>query len=496
MRKLLFASTFWFLLAGCSKSKPLLAEAQTAKPLPTQISLRLVGYDKSLHKSFIDLKIENRILPIVTQLKISDSGHINFNFLSDRKREIQFRYVSMDFNMILSPGENLVAEINIDELLNRHLQTVRVQGDNNKTNELLLRHVQYFEDLSREQQAFFGQNHTSDNDFKQGRLKEMEIQLRSFSNLLRNQKINDEQFRNWGTCKIKNAAGSDIATYQHLDGIKLKGPDDEYFDFIEDFESDASTVYFSRLGYLNALTSSLEIAVNVSHTYKERRRDNKDARLEYVYFPLLLEVLKNLSENRDREIMIAYAFQGKPKTIKAYKDELEELVSPDLVALLKDAKRLSTEPILQLLAKYDIPKTEKDGLLALYADTQGKVVFHDFWSKGCKPCVEEFGHYNKFIGHFNSDVVFIFLGTNMSQTEWQLATKKFDLKGKHHLLTENQFAFYQEFRVSHYPWHSLLDKSGRLSAEPIPHVFPENFSQIKGQIAKVKAMAPASKWEN
>jgi len=477
------------LYAGCSK-KEVTEIVAKPKMISTQISLRLIGYDKSFHKGFIDLTIENKILPIAAQLEISDSGMVYFNFLNDRKREIMFRYVDINFNMILSPGENLVAEVKVEELLSHDLKTVRTQGENSKTNKLILSHMDYFGKQFLEDQEFYRKNHASNEDYKKGRLELMKTHLKSFNILLKQSKIEDEAFRKWGTWKIKNAAGSDVAAYQHPNEFGQRDPEDNYFDFTEDLVSDEPIMYFSRLEYLKMLKDGIEIALNNSKNHKrEKDRLKKTSHLEYIFFPLLLEHLKDLPEGSDREIMIAYAFQGKPKTIDAYQDELDQLVSPDLAALLKGPKReLSTEPIQQLLSKYNISKKERDELLSLYTDTQGKVVFHDFWSKGCAPCLQEFAHYNNFIDQAGQDVAFIFLATDLSEADWQATIKKYKLKGRHVLLTANQFAFYQEhFRVRHYPWHSLIDGRGRLSTDKIPHVLPQNFSRINGQIGKVKA---------
>ncbi len=85
----------------------------------TEITLFLKDYYPDQHKSFIDVTIENKVAPIRRQLKISDSGYVNFNYVSKDTKEIVFNYENREFSLIAAPGDNISLALQPSEWLNR-----------------------------------------------------------------------------------------------------------------------------------------------------------------------------------------------------------------------------------------------------------------------------------------------------------------------------------------------------------------------------------------
>ena len=193
--------------------------------------------------------------------------------------------------------------------------------------------------------------------------------------------------------------------------------------------------------------------------------------------------------NKDREYVMTYAYYSNSRgTPEKYRDSLNKYVSSDILALLETKEENENSNFLHLLKNYDISDAEKKELLDLYADTAGKVIFHDFWFASYYPCMLEFPHYNDLILSNNEEeVVFIFYGTYMTENEWEKTIKKYDLKGVHHLLTKDQLAFFQRyFGVKGFPHHQMVNSEGNIVKGSIPGIRSDNLKNINSYISKHK----------
>ena len=183
-------------------------------------------------------------------------------------------------------------------------------------------------------------------------------------------------------------------------------------------------------------------------------------------------------------LLMAYAFR-KYKTIAGkYQDSVKYIVGDTLLAQLNVEDKQDSSSIIALIERYDISKKEKDELLEMYRETEGKVIFHDFWFTNCGPCMKELPNYNVLIASVDQDVVFVFYGVYMQDSEWKEARERLDSKGRHHLLTKNQLAFFEKyFKLNGFPHHQLINTKGQIIGERIPGVYPANFDYIMNLIA-------------
>tara|TARA_R110002074_G_scaffold149035_4_gene301204 strand:+ start:27879 stop:29366 length:1488 start_codon:yes stop_codon:yes gene_type:complete len=457
-----------------------------------QIELKLENFDPSVHKSFIDLTVENATQPIKQQLKVSDSGTVNVNYISSSKKEINFNYDYRNFNLIVSPNENIEIKLEINELLDwSRFKHFEVGGINRKTNTLLMAHSHYMDSLMQSATVAGARDGTySELEYKSVRLGEMNEQLKIFKKLISDKNINDKTFIDWGTAKIYFSAGKDLSMYPFY-GTMNKEIDDmnEYFNFIQKIEHkwNNEIVYFSYLDYLKSLSSSYIIISNISNSYEEKRSILPKG--PTANFPIAFEMIKRMPANKDREYVMTYAYYSNSRgTPEKYRDSLNKYVSSDILALLETKEENENSNFLHLLKNYDISDAEKKELLDLYADTAGKVIFHDFWFASYYPCMLEFPHYNDLILSNNEEeVVFIFYGTYMTENEWEKTIKKYDLKGVHHLLTKDQLAFFQRyFGVKGFPHHQMVNSEGNIVKGSIPGIRSDNLKNINSYISKHK----------
>jgi thiol-disulfide isomerase/thioredoxin len=172
---------------------------------------------------------------------------------------------------------------------------------------------------------------------------------------------------------------------------------------------------------------------------------------------------------------MVYIFKNNKNIPSAYRDSLSKYIQPDEVERLNRPVEIQHVPVTELLKNYSLNEPEKLELLKLYEHSKNKLVFHDFWLLGCAPCMAEFPHYNRLIEAAGNTTEFIFFAAYMNREDWERTIQKFNLKGKHYLLSKNQLAFFEKyFGLMGFPHHQVLNKRGEIVRQHIPLVQPEN----------------------
>ena len=457
----------------------------------SEIHLDFKDYDHTSHKSFIDLKIENGIDPILEQLKITDSGTVYYNFINDRKREIILNYENRELSLVISPGDKLKAELRISEFIDwqsKFNKSKITDGINRETNNLILTNTFFLDSLIQKAPSAFDNKKLSDINYKDIRISEMDRQLGEFESFISRNEIHDETFIDWGRAQIRYRAGYDLSIYPFLGKINTSIDDDsDYFNFINDVApSDDELTYHSYLDFLEILSTSFQFIGQIADKYQGSREISK--RDSTSNFHILFNIIKKLSKNKEREFLMAYTYKNYNQIPKQYIDSLGYFINDTILAQVNSTTNEDNSVLLTLLHEYNIPEDEKKELYNLYNDIEGKVIFHDFWSINCAPCVKEMPYYNDFISSLNNGgVEFVFYGVFMERNEWEKAIDKFGLTGRHHLLSKNQLAFFEKyFKVRGLPHHQLLKANGQIG-EKINYEFrPRYFESIKRLIQEHK----------
>jgi thiol-disulfide isomerase/thioredoxin len=457
----------------------------------TEVNLNFSDYEPSEHKSFIDLKIENGINPIEQQLKISDSGTVFYNFINEKKRELVFNYENNEFSLIVSPNEKLNAELTIAELTDwksKFNGFKTTSGENRVTNNLILANTSYLDSLIKQAPDGFSNDGKSvDIDYKNKRVSEMQEQLKAFDFFIKKKNIKDKTFIDWSKSQIKYRAGNDLSLYPFFGTVNRKIDDEnDYFNFINEVKPNQNDelTYQSRLKYLETLSNAYKIMSNVADKYSSEREQLKKDSLSN--FPIAFNMVKKRPKNDERELLMAYLYRKNNKVPELYQDSLASFVNDKLLKQVKSLEKNEPLNIVTLIKNYDIPDNEKTELLALYNNAKGKVIYHDFWFTNCAPCMKELPNYNDLIATTNEqDVEFIFYGAYMTNEEWKKTIDKFKLKGKHHLLTKNQLAFFEKyFGVHGFPHHQIIKSNGQIGDKVRFGAYPNNFDDINKLIDK------------
>jgi thiol-disulfide isomerase/thioredoxin len=459
----------------------------------TEVNLNFNDFEPNEHKIFIDLKIENGINPIEQQLKISDNGTVSYNFFNEKKRELVFNYENKEFSLIVSPNEKLNAELTIAELTDwkSKFNGFKITSGKNKiTNNLILTNTFYLDSLIKQApDGFSNDGNSVDIDYKNKRVTIMQEQLKTFEQFLKKKNITDQTFIDWSKAQIRYRAGNDLSLYPFFGTLNREIDDEnDYFNFIEEVNTNEKNelTYQSHLKYLETLSTSYKIMSNVADKYSLDREQLKKDSLSN--FPIAFNMIKKRPKNNERELLMSYLYRKNNKVPEKYKDSLENFVSDKLLSQVKSLEKIETLDIVSLIKNYDIPKNEKTELLALYNNAKGKVIYHDFWFTNCAPCMKELPNYNDLIATNNKEKVeFIFYGAYMENEEWKKTIDKFKLKGKHHLLTKNQLAFFEKyFGVHGFPHHQIIKSNGQIGEKVRYGAYPSNFEEINKLIVEHK----------
>lgn len=92
-------------------------------------------------------------------------------------------------------------------------------------------------------------------------------------------------------------------------------------------------------------------------------------------------------------------------------------------------------------------------------DYKGKVIVLNFWFIGCKPCVAEMPHLNKFVEDYeDKGVVFLAVSLdNKEAIEKFLTKKQFD-----YTIAPNGRSIASELGITSYPTNIIIDKEGKI----------------------------------
>lgn len=95
---------------------------------------------------------------------------------------------------------------------------------------------------------------------------------------------------------------------------------------------------------------------------------------------------------------------------------------------------------------------------------KGKVIYLDFWGTWCSGCFAQFPYVEKMHNNFNEkDVAFVYLCCSSQQAPYENVIKKFQLKGQHYLLNQEQYEYFEkQFQIAGLPRYVLIDKYGKV----------------------------------
>jgi thiol-disulfide isomerase/thioredoxin len=409
--------------------------------------------------------------------------------LIGHSREIIFSYDDREIALILSPGDQAELYLSMEtfQSLNGPIKG-RFKGVHQQAVTLMLNFQPKLDDwVGAASSAFSADKSMSESDYRAMRMQEMTGQLQELERIISDDKIDNQEFKYWATAKIRYAAANDLCLFPFLGKVNTTIHEaDPYFDFIGNFSPE--NVFVATLqsytNYAKTLISDLNIIGNIAEKHRHSRDSLKS---NGSTLPLKFELLSKTLQGRERELALTNLFLKAQMIPPAYLDSLNRYLPLAEIQKMQ-AKEISHQvPLTDLLNSFPLREEEKQPLMELYREATGKVIYHDFWFANCGPCMRELPYYNELIDKAGADVEFVFYGVYMQETEWKDTIAKYGLKGKHHLLSKNQMAFFERyFKLNGFPHHQILNSKGIIVPEKLPGVYPEQFGGILQLLEKAK----------
>ncbi len=238
----------------------------------------------------------------------------------------------------------------------------------------------------------------------------------------------------------------------------------------------------SYRAYLNNFFSSRLSGENARKKIKMETDEWQDSVFARVYRempPLTAEFLvghhiyNSLSHTRMGQVEHEFA---------AYKAHFPQSKN---LAILREAieqRRLTTPGKPEI----DFDITTPDGAKMKLSALKGKVVYIDFWSRGCVPCIGEMKNAQIVRDHFKGKAVaFVYVSIDEDEAIWKGAVKAFTADGINtHLEKGREADVVKKYEAESIPCHYLIDKEGRFAN--VDHVIsPFASDELIAQIEKL-----------
>jgi thiol-disulfide isomerase/thioredoxin len=119
------------------------------------------------------------------------------------------------------------------------------------------------------------------------------------------------------------------------------------------------------------------------------------------------------------------------------------------------------------------------------SDLKGNVVYIDFWSRGCAPCLAEMKDAKKIREHFKDKPVrFVYISLDNDDKTWTDAIKQFEINGINTRPAKGS-DLEKKYGANAIPAHFLLDKEGKFAIETDNVARPTNSKTLIEQIEKL-----------
>jgi len=126
-------------------------------------------------------------------------------------------------------------------------------------------------------------------------------------------------------------------------------------------------------------------------------------------------------------------------------------------------------------------------LSAILEKHKGKVVYVDYWTSWCAPCIDALPKSKKLQKEYkNKDVVFVYINNEKEKDKWEIASKQYNLISSENYYTLNfpKAKFYQDLEFKSVPRYLLFDKKGKLIQSKAPAPNSDIIREILNQLLK------------
>ncbi|WP_299582525.1 TlpA disulfide reductase family protein [uncultured Sunxiuqinia sp.] len=178
-----------------------------------------------------------------------------------------------------------------------------------------------------------------------------------------------------------------------------------------------------------------------------------------------------------QEIIENYTIDEAKKALNRFKTDVPDSA---LIGFINNKYALSTDlnqdSYDMKLSSFHAENTTFNALLKKHED---KVIYLDFWSSACPPCIRQFKHAKSLEELYrDKDLVLVYISSEPNRASWEKMCKRFDITRESYLVS-NRFTSKQleDMNVKYIPHYMIFDRKGKLVVEAAPR--PEDKSLIK-----------------
>ena len=189
------------------------------------------------------------------------------------------------------------------------------------------------------------------------------------------------------------------------------------------------------------------------------------------------ETKKSLKFKTIQNIIENYTIEEAKKAFKKFKLNIRDTAFISYLTLKYSLPTdLNKESYDLELTSFHSENITFDSLLNKH---KGKVIYLDFWSSSCAPCIQQF-KYSKELKEIyeDKDLVQIYISNEPNKETWKKACRKNNLINESYFIS-NRFISkqFENMNIQYIPQYMLFDKLGNLEIESAPR--PDNKSLLK-----------------
>lgn len=435
--------------------------------------------------------------------EINEDGNFRFEIYPKTKREINL-YPIEDV-IIVKPGDSIHILKDFKDIAN-----TTFTGDGTKLNQA----------ISKFRGQYLGRYPTdyqqSNEDFKKYCGQERECNYDRLANFVQESNCIDDDFVIWANKQIGLDYYKALFQYpnQHYFRTELVLKDStEYYSFLEEMEQNIDNSI--------VLADYFDVASSYMHYYlfdlqESLKNINNDVGLKDTITDWFIEKVFSSTENNYLAQLTVSSYYN--MNLSFNKTELigynSDIMDSDIS---KHIDKNIDNPFLKatLLEHYDRvreynknPKHFSDAILnsnnvetnpgvtfntradnnivkGFIDKNRGKVIYIDFWTTWCSPCIEGMKYSKELIDEFkNEDIVFAFFCLNSREDLWKQRINQLKIGGKHiYCDAEATISIRQRFGFSGIPYYMLVNKEGVI-VDYGHHLLPQS-EQLKIEFEKL-----------
>lgn len=371
------------------------------------------------------------------------------------------------------PGGSLTLEIDANIWNNKKLEAdyIKITGGNTANTN---RHIQLFQqEIPNEKYIYRNRSNAEKNKSPEeyiAYIHEREQVYADFARKFNKKYSTSALFRHWQTDQLTYETFEDLMRFHwlykmyHSEQQDFKFPDNWYH-FLKRYNpDDRKVISWAHHGFM----SEYERYVFKNITYPSTLRNLSDK------FRYQQEYIGNHTKGFTRQILLGKFYLKILESAElsvfdsVYRPELltDAHVREVISEKQKKIKAIADNRAIETIPLHSINSEVMGGLIDTLAKRySNKVIYIDFWSTWCGPCLAEMPYSRVIQDHFKNtpDVVFLFLASQCSEKAWKTKIAEQGMHGEHFLLTDDQFNILSAtLNINGIPHYALIDRQGNI----------------------------------